>query len=362
MKTVVIENSGNKSFIPEVLSKHNIVTPENIFFFKNFSEVENFAVKHLGHDKKHVDLIITADKIPGNEFGTHLIDWLRNIDLNYSNKNFKLNSLPVILYDKEVRSSDYVHRRFDAVAEKSANDNHNEIINTIKSVVKSARLKVFDDLDLLGIDVEALQNSHWGGPDIHYNSRAKNDPKDWASKTKVLSEDYITRPRKLLYAWMFDEREQMELDIDQYQKILTDLKKYNKVDSERNVLHSLYNKALWILQLDLYNKPIYEPLLRKNKNRFEKPDYVLPSSFPHYIPTNVTEVKPHLLRMIERRKRKPNFLKPFSDALIQLCDYNRFLTKKVGRKQLDAILDYKSLLKIDYTLLASNDDEKYKNL
>ncbi|MEI9808328.1 MAG: hypothetical protein WDO16_10925 [Bacteroidota bacterium] len=360
MRILVICNPHEKNNISNVLVKHNVAVGENIIFVSNFEQARDFIINHLVTSHQHIDLIITADKLINNDFDLHLVDWIRYRSMDYSEKNFKVSALPVILYDKEIRSSDYYQYGFDAMVEKNSNDNHRHFLSVIQSVVKNFRSKILDDLDLLKIELEDLQANPFVNLDLYYLLKIKTDPRHWASRTKILSQDFIKNPRRLRYDWLENNKTQMEQDIDRYQDILKNLLRYNRVDSEKKVLHRLYNEAQWILQQDLYKKPIYEPALMKNESQYEEPDYLLPSAFPGIIPTNITEVKPHLFRVLHERDRKPGFRQQYDDSLTQISDYERLARTRKGRKQIDELVDYETT-KLSFTLLASNGREMEKN-
>lgn len=360
MRILMICNPNERNNLRNVFVKHNVAVSENIIFLSNFEQARDFIISHLFTNHRHIDLIITADKLINNDFDLHLVDWIRSSSLDYSEKNFKVNALPIILYDKEIRSSDYYQHGFDAMVERNSNDNHQHFLSVIQSVVKNFRSKILDDLELLRIELEDLQTGQFTGLDLYYLLKIKSDPRQWASRTKILSQDFIKNPRGLGHDWLENNKTQMEQDIDRYQGILKNLLRYNRVDSEKKVLHHLYNEAQWILQQDLYKKPIYEPALMKNRSQYEEPDYLLPSAFPGIIPTNITEVKPHLFRVLHERERKPGFRQQYDDSLIQVSDYERLTRTKKGRKQIDELVEYETST-LSFTLLASNGCEMEKN-
>jgi len=361
MRILLICNLYDKNHVIRILVKNNIAQFENIIHVPNFEAAYDFIDKMLILRQGHIDLIITADKMMNNPFDIHLVDQIRYSSEEYSNTNFKVKSLPVILYDREITSSDYFQYGFNARIERHEYDNQQHLADSIRSIVKSGRSAILDDLDLLRIDSEELQNGYLPVLDPYYLLRIKPDPYYWASRTKILSESFIKTPRLLDYDWFLDNKVDWEKEIDRYEDIIKNLACYNRVNSEKRVLHALYNKALWLLRLDVFHKPVYEPALVKNGAEYEEPDYVLPSSLPGYISTNILEVKPHLFPILHRRKRKPGFKRNFQDAMEQVADYQRYVRKEKGRRELDKLVNYESS-KLSFTLLASNDKEKEINL
>src|SRR5688572_25581396 len=114
MRILGIFNSYDQDFLRNILLKHNVAASENIILVSNFEQAQDFIINHLVNHLQHIDLVITADKLDNNHFHQHLIDWIRYSRLNYSAKNFKLKSLPTILYDNEVHSTDSYWHHFDA--------------------------------------------------------------------------------------------------------------------------------------------------------------------------------------------------------------------------------------------------------
>src|SRR5687767_14654160 len=101
---------------------------------------------------------------------------------------------------------------------------------------------------------------------------------------------------------------------------------------------------------------IYEPILKKICGGSEIPDFVLRAYLKNNVPTTITEVKPHLLKILQTKYRKAVFLQNFQQALVQAADYNRFLNTRHGRMCLEELLG-ETMKELSFTLLASNNDE-----
>lgn len=362
MRILMICDARDRESLAKILVKEQAAVRENILHVPNFEKANEFRLNQLEIGQGHVDLIIIADQIIGNNYHVHLVDEIRAAHGDeYSCHNFKMNQLPIILYGREIQSSDHFQHGFNGFIEKHDYDNQRQLINTVQSVVKEARAGILDDLDMLKIDRERLQNGFLPATDAHYTLKIRPEASGWAAWTKILSESFIRQPRRLDYDWLVDNRLDWEMTIDRYMDIIQNLARYDKVNSEKRVLHSLYNQALWLLRLDVFGIPYYEPGLMKSASNYEEPDYVLPSSMPGFIPTNILEIKPHLLPILQCRKRKPGFKRNFQDAMIQISDYERHVRKGMGRKELNRLVDYKTS-KLSFTLLASNDKEQEMNL
>ena len=97
-----------------------------------------------------------------------------------------------------------------------------------------------------------------------------------------------------------------------------------------------------------------------NSNEYEEPDLILFFCFSSDIDTNLVEVKPHLVKIVHDRQRKPYFVQKFHEGLYQTAYYQRFLNKEHGKAELEKHLTYLPT-NITYTLLASNDQERARN-
>ena len=356
MKILIICDQRHKYHLEKILFSNNIADELNVFHVANFEKAYEFLDNQLFNIQGHIDLIITADKISNNPFDIHLIDQIRYLDNEYSSNNFKINQVPVILYEKEIGKSDFNTYNFNARVERNESDNQIHLVNTIHSVVKNARSAIRDDLDLLGLELGNLQSGFPVQLNDYYLMKIKSDPWHWASRTKILSASFIKNPGLLDYDWMRNNRINWESDIEIYQRVLKYVLRYDRVHSEKSILHHLYNRATWLLKLDKYHKIFYEPPLMKNDTQYEEPDFVLSSSMPGIIPTNIIEIKPHIFPIMQRHKRKPTFKYDFTAALTQVSEYERHLRKTNGKLQLEKLVHY-PIKNTTYTLLASNDRE-----
>jgi hypothetical protein len=360
MRLLYVGDRMQHEKLRRILIRENVAVRDNLLQVDNFEKAWDFVMNGLCNRQGHIDGIITAEKIDDNPYHIHLVDAIRTSELDYSRHNFKVSSMPIILYDEGVRNNVNGRFGFDTWIEQNEYDNQTLLVDRIRSTIKECRAGVLADLDLLGLKRGGLQGGFFV-PDTHYLLKIKPNAGYWACCTGILSEHFIRLPRRLDYDWIDENREGWEKAIDRYADILAKLTRYNRVNSEKRVLHVLYNENKWLLRLDVFGTPIYEPALMKNGTGYEEPDYVLPSSLPGYIPTNITEIKPHLLPILNRRRRKPRLMSKYEDAMVQVSDYERHTRTKRGRSELNKVVDYRSS-NLTFTLLASNDKEMEFNL
>lgn len=359
MRLLVVCTYREKERIRDILVKNNIACMQNVIFVHDFEKAQDFLDQQLIQNNGHIDVMIVSGSVHHARENTHMVDRLRYSYASYSDKNFKLKVLPAIYYAKEIRQTDYYEYGFDARVEMASNDNHSGLLKTIKSLTKGFREKLYDDLELLRIELDKLQSGQIFEFDPYYYLKIKPDPIHWAARTSLLSKDFIRHPRPLKYDWLIHNASRIEASLDRYEEILKTITTYNRKDSEKSILHRLFNEAPWLLQTDVYRKPIYEPNLMKHGAEFEEPDYILPSGFPGIIPNNVTEVKLPTLPLLQKRHRKPRLKSDALDALFQLGYYRRHVNKNGGREQVADLVQNRGA--INYTLLASNEDEREKN-
>src|ERR1700680_3459311 len=150
MRILIICDQRHKYHLEKTLVNNNVADELNIPFVPNFEKAYEFLNNQVFNTQGHIDLIITADKISNNPYDMHLVDRIRYMDDEYSGNNFKINQIPVILYEKEIVNSDYYNYNFNARVTRTESDDQNHLINTINSIVKNARSGIRDDLDLLG--------------------------------------------------------------------------------------------------------------------------------------------------------------------------------------------------------------------
>ena len=356
---IICNNKQEEEKIKNILTKNNIACTENLIFEYSFENANWVIQKHLVFGNGHIDLLIITNNVPFENGKQHLVDQIRWSHQEYSNSNFKLCSLPIIYYGSDIRTTDFIRYGYNALVAASMNDDHSSLLKSIRSVVQKFRCSLFDDLELLRIHYSDLQAGLSVDFDPYYMLRIQPDPEYWESKTVILSKQFIKKPKRLNYDWLKKNSSLIEYSIDRYTTILKSVDKYDRKNSEKSIFHQLFNECPWLLQMDLYKTPIYEPALMKSKMTYEEPDYVLPSGLPGLIANNITEVKLPTLELLHKRRRKPGLKMVAHDAFGQLAEYKRYVSKNRGKKHLQQLVVNKG--RTSFTLLASNEEEKSKN-
>jgi hypothetical protein len=162
-----------------------------LIFVNSFQECKEFIADNLDTRKLHVDLIITNDTsftAYDSLKATELLS-LKNMTINsYSNGNFRICSIPMILYSENDTKSNLLGNNFDAIIQKNTEGQHDFFLNQCESVIKNWRKLLFDDLENLNIkfaDLPSFQNSAYYRN--HYRQEISSKAEKYFTyKTKLL--------------------------------------------------------------------------------------------------------------------------------------------------------------------------------
>lgn len=141
MRLIIVYDSIRKDKLINILVRNNLAERENIIHHLTFEKAIDFFTKDLIDSKGHIDGLIVGYRFTKNDYDVHLADWLRTSPFEYSDDNFKQRSIPIILFDAEIHSSDLFYRNqyntpFDSVVEWGNSNVQNEITEAIKSCVR----------------------------------------------------------------------------------------------------------------------------------------------------------------------------------------------------------------------------------
>ncbi len=365
MRLIIVYDQIRKDTLINILVRNNLAERENIIHFPTFEKAIEFFTNDLIDSSGHIDGLIVGYRYSKNDYDKHLADWLRISPFEYSSGNFKQCSIPIILFDKDIHSSDLFYRNqyntpFDSIVEWGNSNVQGDITEAIQSCIRGFRNSILDDLDMLELKKEEIESPFYYNRSLRYLFRFAKDSRYWASRTKVLSNTFIENPRYLNYDWFSSPLERFSSAIDEYHSLIGKDKKFNRKNSEKKIFHNFFKENQWALTRDVFKSSLHEPELKINRRHFEEPDYLLTSELPNFIPTNVFEVKLPTLQILHSRKRKPLFKSEFNDAAGQVGYYKRYFRSPKNRNAIEEALKYKTNL-FSFTLLGSNDDELNKN-
>ena len=146
MKILIINSDSSKDdYFRNALNA--ISENQELIIFHSILEAENFIIIELIQKQKELDVIITELLEENNSSTREFCYGIRNniTDL-FSNKNFKLSSIPIILFfEGRLDRDQYMNFGFDEVLDNCNDYFFHIILSTVKSVVKKWRNIVFDD-------------------------------------------------------------------------------------------------------------------------------------------------------------------------------------------------------------------------
>lgn len=325
---------------------------------------KKFLINQLITKQKHFDFMI-ADFRSDQFFKDYreLTQWLRDSSLTYSNKNFKLSSLPVFLMnnimmgDRHFQSilNEQIENLFDGIVRKPEDNKRIGITNN--PLAKGIEIwldKLKSDIDDLDMNI----TSDFSKVDIRIlNSRSY--------KLRVLSHSFIDNKKPLDYLWVGNSLNIIESTGD---ALIALLKTYNQNPSKRNEkqIHEFLKSYNHLLKSDTFEKSIYEQHFYHQKSmKYEEVDFW---NIAHNYSINKNEffeVKLPNQRFFS--KRDFNVLKPAQRYFHQIgTKYYNFFSNELNLEEIKAKANkhYVSVDNLDfqYTLLMGLDEDKQQNI
>jgi hypothetical protein len=334
-----------------------------LIFRNSFQETKEFIVEQLANRKQHIDLIITnetsregqSDILKSQEL------WYLKHSLaeDYSNNNFRISSIPIILYsDNENKTRELFG--YDAIVQKNSSGKHDYFLNRTESTILSWRNKLLADLDVLGIRPKDLRNFPISESYKEYRRRVVPRTEQFFSfKTKVVSFRFIRCPSELEYDWIIKTAQDIELPQYLFDKTLRRHKKYSRHNNERTIWHQLFLENSLLITRDVYNGFHYEKNLNENeKGKSQECDFILTTDFPDQLSTTFLEVKREDKQYyVNKKSKSPQFSYDFIKDLKQVWRYKRYVEDPQYFEELSQKITYPTK-KFDYTLLAGSKEEK----
>lgn len=335
-----------------------------LIFRKSYDESKTFITNYLDRDKLHIDLIITNDSSDSQTDilkAQELAYFKNSLTTSYSKRNFRICSIPIILYSKhESKSSDF-SLQFDSIVQKNQSGYHNHFILEFERLIKSWRENLIEDLELLGLQIHNLSDFH-ETPYYkkHYKSTIANNSESYFTlKTKVLSNEFIKHPVPLIYDWIILNKESIEQAIEKFNQTYRSHVKYDRTNNERTILHDFFNKNKIILLRDAYTDLEYEKNLYDiGAKTSEECDFILKTEFPEFQKTTFFEVKKEDVTFyVKKHTKRPQFSSNFISHLEQVWRYKEFSEDPVNLPEIEDKIGY-ATQNFNYILLAGRLEEK----
>lgn len=110
MRVLLIGENSFQELVKTQLVNKNIITEQNAIGVSTIENAKAVILNKLVSDKRHLDMIIISNHVTDDAFSP-FADWVRYSTLSYSQDNFKLNALPIILFGGDSADTDHLNPR-----------------------------------------------------------------------------------------------------------------------------------------------------------------------------------------------------------------------------------------------------------
>ena len=345
----VVDNPTATDVIRNAMS--DIAEKDSIYFVYSFPDAEDFINKKVIDGQEPLDLIITHNAVNGKIALEFRLSLTADSTRIYSNRDFNLDKLPVILMIKPSENINFFNKQgfsdivFDMGAEQLP-----KTVPIFQNSIRTWRKKVIDELDNLGIP--------FNSGIVDYNYYIKKVKR--YIPTRIISDNFQLIPRKLHYYWLNHNLRQIELAIDEYSKLLNRTHR-NNPKREEKLYHKFFNRNESFLLRDNYSRKWYEKMLPLNERHSYQPDFSLKPNMNYKTDLNILEIKLPNEGFIKNTHFHPTFYSKFIEHLSQIQDYKDYLENE----------EYREIIKkqygwfperIQYSLLMGRESEKEENL
>jgi hypothetical protein len=335
-----------------------------LIFCTSFEESKTFILNYLESKKLHIDLIITNDTSDTENDklnASGLCYFIKSLTTSYSKNNFRISSIPIILYSKHETKSDSYPTQFDSIVQKDQSDNHKYFISECEKLIKEWRKALFSDLEQLGLKIDRLSNFHKSQyyKNFYKSNIERNSEAYFTLKTKIVSVGFIKYPAPLNYDWILLNQKFLEEAIERYINTYMHHVKYDRKNNERTILHDFFNNNKVILLRDAYNDLEYEMnLFDKDAKTSEECDYILKTEFPEFHKTTFFEVKKEDVTFyVKKKTKRPQISYNFLSHLEQIWRYKEYSQDLENWEEMSEKIGYQTQ-NFDYVLLAGRLEEK----
>ncbi len=335
-----------------------------LIFSTTFESSREFIETHLEKKKLHIDLIVTNDtkKESGETLKANELCFLKNnLSTSFSKGNFRISSIPIILYSKNETKSLHFQSSFNSIIQKNEYGEHGFFVKECERVIKDWRKLLYSDLEALEVKFEQLPdfiNSDYFKK--HYFRKVSSNADHYfVNKTNSVSTEFIKLPRPLNYDWVILSNQKIEQAILGYIDTYKNHVKYDRKNGERAILHEFFRQNRTILLRDTYSDMEYELNLNELKaNNSEECDFILKTEYPDFLNTTFFEVKKENVTFyVKKNTKRPQISSEFLSHLQQVWGYKQYTENPHHKVELNAKLNYPTD-NFDFVLLAGRLEEK----
>ncbi|WP_417369247.1 Shedu anti-phage system protein SduA domain-containing protein [Flavobacterium beibuense] len=297
--------------------------PEDILIFDSIYMAKQSIQNIIIANQKHIDFIVTDWQF-AEETSRSFLLWLRELEEIYSDENFIIRSLPVLLIEDVNKQSKYISEGFDEVIVDFP-ANKLKLRAAVKNAIKKWRYSLAHDLELIGLDPKTQK--------IYYNDR-----KAFISyhRLKVVSRKFVdTKVKKLNYIWNINDLQSLTdsngLFLDKMNRTMKNPPRY----LEKEFHDFFINHPTFIKGEDYkYNisDMLYEKHLYKNGTlKYDEPDFInKPYGYSLEYP-EIFEIKRQSHRLITYKGDR--FLARAKKSFEQVKRYKSYMTSDNPQNQ-----------------------------
>lgn len=361
MKILINDSRDNKERLINIFCNGGYER-NNLIFVHSFEECKMFFENQLEKGVE-LDLIITGKDTDSsiNSLNPHALLLLKNsIDKSFSRSNFRINSIPIILYSSADDKSELQDLGFNAIVKSNDKNKHSYMIKVVEQQIRKWREQLIIDLHSIGLSEKYypyFKNEY--EEKRYFNSIGRHFEQIFFNRTSVLSKEFIANPSFLSYDWLRIKDESLEQSLIGFSKMYKYHIKYDRKNNERTIIHNYLLKNVQILERDSYSDHLYEvPLMEKNGVNSQICDFILRPSLPSYQDTTFFEVKKEDVQlMVKKNKKRPQPSHEMHAHLYQLSDYQSYSANVENAQELSIKLGYITN-NFTYQLLAGRLEEK----
>lgn len=364
MRILVNDHLTEEERYRQIFRTHNYEDNE-LIFVHGFQDFKEFIASQLATKQFHIDAIITGYSAFGHGSdilkAQELLYFKNSFIGSYSNSNFRIAAIPVILYSESTGLQKRPGRSFDFVVEKNSCGNHDNLVNSVERALIRWRKRLMDDLGTLGLNgrnLTSFQKSAFFKQTYKHNILPKSEVY-FAQHTRIVSHEFIKCPSRLIYDWTNLTSAIIEEQIENYYDgVFYPKQPYSRQFSENNIDHPLLIENPIIMLRGNFIDFVHEKGLKQQNRQSKRCDFLLKTDFPEFLPTTFLEVKKKDVNYIIGKKRKDRYLSAdMHKYLGQLWLYKKYAEDPRYGKSINNVLGYNTN-KYQYNLLAGRIEEK----
>ncbi len=318
-----------KAILKEIANENEIQ-----FFSHPILLREHFKTKVIPY-QLHVDLVISDVIFPSDTFQDN-VDFFRLSQENYSDNNFKLSSIPIIIHTDLYDTADVKALDVDKIIPKPLNINNNTFANEVLDLVKEWRKKIYDDLEILGIGIDY----DFAKSDLGYAVRVKSE------QTKILSKGFLFKQQRLPYQWLNKEFFEYEASIEELENLINlylalPKEKLQRIRWEDQLQAFFVNHPKFLFENNYLNYWSQPKLDIPESNRFYKPDFVVkPYSYGLGKNWEIIDLKLPLQEFLQKTNFHKTFTGKFFKCLKQIRDYKAYFMDDKNKAPIEKVLNF----------------------